>query len=118
MLEIGKSIQPFFGYDPNAKSFFTTNFDGPSIQQSIFTSEFIKNKEEVENSNLYNIMLKSNLNKAVPGLPPTVHVGFTDFVINTALWHRDLDQHLNINFNTQRVLYDVYGHWSKLDPKV
>ncbi len=89
--DLAKSIEPFFGFDKRALHFFNSNYFS-SNYESCVNSE--AHPESLFGTRAQYVMRAENYNP-VKGYDPKdndVHFQYTDFVVKTALFHREIDR--------------------------
>jgi hypothetical protein len=84
-----EDISPFFSNDGRGVQFVHFNYKGNDYESSINTEN---NADSIMGEPLFQLMISNNyLSKAPDQDNNDIHHDFVDFIIKTALYHRDLD---------------------------
>ena len=90
-------LMPFFGYDGRGTQFVNLNYKGIDFQSPINNSKY---PDTIRGEPLFQLMISENYNNIVPNQQPNdIHHEFTDFIIRTALAHRNIDVPTSANKN-------------------
>lgn len=90
-------LMPFFGYDGRGTQFVNLNYKGINYESPINN---IKYPDTIRGEPLFQIMIAKNYdNKTDDQLSTDIHQEFTDFIINLALTHRNIDKPTSVNVN-------------------
>jgi hypothetical protein len=91
-LTLKESLIPFFGESEKALMFFNANYEKGIFSQAINTAA---QPEEILNKRIFEMMLAKNYipSSKEPGMDDNdIHYQFVDFIVRTALLHKELDR--------------------------
>lgn len=87
-LSFKQSFKPFFGNSEAASTFVAANYAGSGYTQPVNEQA---RPELLDNTMAANVMFVKNYINASAGGPEDLHNEYVDFIVRTALFHRELD---------------------------
>lgn len=95
--EFYTQLLPFFAYDGRGSQFVNLNYKGIDYQSSINNSKY---PDTIRGEPLFQLMISENYNTIVANQQSNdIHYEFTDFIIRTAIAHRNIDVPTSANKN-------------------
>lgn len=92
-----KQLMPFFGYDGRGSQFVNLNYKGIDFESSVNNAKY---PDTIRGEPLFQLMISENYNNIGASQQSNdIHHEFTDFIIRTAIAHRNIDVPTSANKN-------------------
>jgi hypothetical protein len=99
-LSLKDSLMPFFGESEKALLFFNANYESSDYSNPINTKA---QPDEIVGKKIFEMMLAKNYSLENGMSENDIHYEFTDFIVRTALLHKEFDRSTGVNPAAQKM---------------